>query len=491
MADAERQSDELTALAAILHDEEVIETDRDSGGRVRGQMIVAPHVREKLKLKVQHPEAGGDSAAASRSVQEHVVEYLPPFVLGFVLPADYPSQRPPDYTLCSQWATKAQLSKLCRELDSLWLESEFCEILYIWAEFLRSDSLGALGVDGELSLGLLSAAVSAAAASDAPPPIVDRRAVRDAANDVLAAAAVVEHDKRRRKERFDRTLFTCGVCLQERAGAACLQYGACTSHTFCRDCAKRHLQVRIKDGDVLGLSCPSGSCPATVHPAQVKELVPELYEKYERLLLQSTLDSMRDIEYCPRPHCQHAVVRDPDSNMASCASCNFVFCCLCRRAYHGLSPCNIGSASMLEIRRRLMNGSDADRQELEQRYGKKAVRTVLEESHALQWIDDNCRRCPHCDSSIEKNDGCNKMTCYKCHAYFCWLCGQLLPKVNPYSHYGGSSSCALFPGNWTNEGEGAGGGEQEADGFLFVGGAGVDDDDFGSGEDDATDDAED
>ena len=36
---------------------------------------------------------------------------------------------------------------------------------------------------------------------------------------------------------------------------------------------------------------------------------------------------------------------------------------------------------------------------------------------------------------LQKIDGCNKMTCMKCRAYFCWLCNETLSRANPYLHY--------------------------------------------------------
>ena len=63
-----------------------------------------------------------------------------------------------------------------------------------------------------------------------------------------------------------------------------------------------------------------------------------MYLRYERLLLQSTLDIMPDITYCPRPMCGLAVIADQKSNIGVC-SCFFVFCTFCMRVYHGVSPC--------------------------------------------------------------------------------------------------------------------------------------------------------
>ena len=61
----------------------------------------------------------------------------------------------------------------------------------------------------------------------------------------------------------------------------------------------------------------------------------------------------------------------------------------------------------------------------------------------------HAQHCPHCRAPIEKNDGCNKITCWRCETNFCWLCGTKLPKQNPYSHFnvrGGKCYGALFEG---------------------------------------------
>lgn len=78
---------------------------------------------------------------------------------------------------------------------------------------------------------------------------------------------------------------------------------------------------------------------------QVKELVNDKeFERYDQLLLQSTLETMADIVYCPRHLCESPViVEDSNSKMGRCPSCQFVFCTLCKLSYHGLSPCRIKS----------------------------------------------------------------------------------------------------------------------------------------------------
>ena len=44
------------------------------------------------------------------------------------------------------------------------------------------------------------------------------------------------------------------------------------------------------------------------------------------------------------------------------------------------------------------------------------------ESETANWILANTRKCPACSARIEKNQGCNHMTCRHCRYEFCWVC---------------------------------------------------------------------
>jgi E3 ubiquitin-protein ligase RNF14 len=65
---------------------------------------------------------------------------------------------------------------------------------------------------------------------------------------------------------------------------------------------------------------------------------------------------------------------------------------------------------------------------------------ALEEAATEKWLEDMSKRCPHCKASIEKSEGCNKMSCWKCNTYFCWLCLQRLSPTLPYSHFNNPES---------------------------------------------------
>ena len=43
--------------------------------------------------------------------------------------------------------------------------------------------------------------------------------------------------------------------------------------------------------------------------------------------------------------------------------------------------------------------------------------------------------CPYCNNHVEKNKGCNHMTCIICNTHWCWLCLQIIDKNNLEGHF--------------------------------------------------------
>jgi ariadne-1 len=70
-----------------------------------------------------------------------------------------------------------------------------------------------------------------------------------------------------------------------------------------------------------------------------------------------------------------------------------MFCFLCNTEAH--SPCNCELAA-------------------------KWLSYVDTESASMNWIISNSKECPKCKNYIERNQGCNSMTC-RCGHVFCFL----------------------------------------------------------------------
>ena len=236
-------------------------------------------------------------------------------------------------------------------------------------------------------------------------------------------------------------------------GSKCIKINPC-EHVHCEECLTAHISTKIGEGDVMTINCPSLDCVSIIDVAVIRHLVSsKLFERFDSLLLQRTLDQMSDIFYCPRPSCQCVALKEDDSNMSLCPKCKFAFCILCKRSWHGVSPCKLLPGDLKELRATWETLDDEGKHLLEKQYGKVKLEQAFQELDSSMWIETNSKQCPSCDSKIQKMDGCNKMTCTQCQSNFCWLCDAKLPKHDPYGHYrlmGGNdpNSCAgkLFVG---------------------------------------------
>lgn len=452
--DKEAQEDELLALASIYDEDEFNRAESAQGGEIRLCLELPPDFKVSVK---------------GEKTSEYDVSFLPPLMLNFEIPADYPSTSPPAFTLSSKWITRAQMSALCRRLDELWEENQGCVILFTWIQFLKEEVVDFLGIKSPLEItrggnkaGCERRKTDAVATAPAGCEInsetdeanksdlkieqsekpfcsssclLDPRTVLlvDPRADLLPQ--LLDFDEAQRQKVFDGKVFSCAICFVEKLGADCLCFKEC-QHVYCRGCMTEYFQIQIRDGNVQCLNCPEPKCTSVATPLQVKELVDEeLFARYDRLLLQSTLDLMADVVYCPRQFCGTPVMVEPDTTMGICSACQYAFCTLCKLGYHGVSHCKLNTDELRNLRDEYLSATPAAQKFMEQRFGKRVIQKAVEESFSREWLSENCKSCPRCGTNIQKDDGCNKMTCTSCKQYFCWLCLTVVSKVNPYSHF--------------------------------------------------------
>ncbi|XP_061094117.1 E3 ubiquitin-protein ligase RNF14-like [Conger conger] len=453
--DQEAQEDELLALASIYDQEEF---QREDGSVRGGEVRICPDMPRDFKVIVK---AGGKCT-------EYGVSFLPPLVLNFELPVDYPSKSSPLFTLNCKWLSEIQLAAVCRHLDELWQESLGSVVLFSWIQFLREDLLSFLHISSSLELPSLwdssstgasegGACGRGAAGPEAPeqpgpgaPPRLDPGAEQ--------LLHVLDFDRAQRRKAFDSRAFDCGICFSTKLGADCFSFREC-EHVYCASCMCEYFRVLITEGAVNGLKCPQSECSSEATPPQVKQLVgEELFGRYDRLLLQSSLDSMADVTYCPRHACATAVLVEPDNSSAICSSCRYAFCTLCRQGYHGLSSCaergQRGDRAPGDDQpyaqvpgnedgiRGLWDdyetGSKMRRKFLEQRYGRHVLQDSVGNVLSRSWLDGNTKKCPHCNATIQKDGGCNVVQCSKCHYTFCWVCLCVINRS--YEHFADPAS---------------------------------------------------
>ena len=105
----ECQEDELVALSSI-YDERVF-TRSQNGGEVNIYLELPENFEVKISASKRieaNPEASHEKDVSTWDVFS--VKYLPPLVLNFCFPPDYPSTQPPQYTLSCKWLNVLQVN---------------------------------------------------------------------------------------------------------------------------------------------------------------------------------------------------------------------------------------------------------------------------------------------------------------------------------------------------------------------------------------------
>lgn len=195
--------------------------------------------------------------------------------------------------------------------------------------------------------------------------------------------------------------FVCDICCEDGEGLQ--SFAIKCGHRYCVDCYRHYLAQKIKEeGEAARIQCPSDGCNLIIDARSLDILMPpELTDRYHALLNRTFVEDKDILKWCPAPDCQNAVEcgvkrKDLDKVVPTvqCA-CGHRFCFGCILSDHQPAPC-----------------------ELVKRWLKKCA----DDSETANWISANTKECPRCNSTIEKNGGCNHMTCRKCKHEFCWMC---------------------------------------------------------------------
>eukprot|EP01090_Pellita_catalonica_P002670 TRINITY_DN12242_c0_g1_i1.p1 TRINITY_DN12242_c0_g1~~TRINITY_DN12242_c0_g1_i1.p1 ORF type:complete len:237 (-),score=31.49 TRINITY_DN12242_c0_g1_i1:84-731(-) len=173
-------------------------------------------------------------------------------------------------------------------------------------------------------------------------------------------------------------------------------------HRYCFECLGEFLKVKIMESETDKLFCPDPQCKCEISRDEVRHCVsPELFAKFDEFTLKSALNNMEDLRWCPKAGCGNAMIGDEANPMMVCSNttCRYTFCFKCKEEWHTDATCEEYATWKVE------------NSEAEQRY--------------QEWMKQHAKICPKCQAPIEKNGGCNHMTCKNCNYEFCWLCNAI------------------------------------------------------------------
>ncbi|KAF9108747.1 hypothetical protein BGX27_008247 [Mortierella sp. AM989] len=203
--------------------------------------------------------------------------------------------------------------------------------------------------------------------------------------------------------------FVCLICFDDDSLGSAL--GLRCGHIFCQPCYEQYLTQKIvEEGECRAILCPESGCSVAVDEQVINSVVEHsVMQKYRMLQDRAYVSDLDNLCWCPAPNCENAVECRLSHNSFSttvptvlCA-CGNKFCFGCGLGDHQPAPCGLVKL-----------------------WQKKCA----DDSETANWISANTKECGKCQSTIEKNGGCNHMTCRKCSYEFCWVC------MGPWSEHG-------------------------------------------------------
>ena len=222
----------------------------------------------------------------------------------------------------------------------------------------------------------------------------------------------------------------CPICYDEMKEGSRMAMPC--GHEFCMDCWHDYCvnAIQHEGPSCVFMTCPEATCPEFVTEVEVEKAAPECLQKFEAFQLRNFVESNTLTRWCPGIGCERiacapsSVAMEQEGGIAHCDGCSTSFCMICGEEPHAPTGCKDLA-----------------------RWNEKC----RNESETANWILANTKSCPKCASRIEKNQGCNHITCQKCKHEFCWIC--LGDWASHGANTGGYYRCNKYDPNSGNSGD--------------------------------------
>ncbi|KAF2679424.1 hypothetical protein K458DRAFT_374926 [Lentithecium fluviatile CBS 122367] len=223
----------------------------------------------------------------------------------------------------------------------------------------------------------------------------------------------------------------CAICVetkQVKRSFTKLETGGCTHfNDTCNRCVGKMIKTNIAERKLDGatLACPFPDCESVLGYAEVEQfLSPAQFERWDSALTRHVITSNEEFIACLSFGCgkyfSKAACKPKRANnrhRIECPYCDYAMCLTCNRPWHNKS-CN-------------------EEKKAEEKKSEETIKSM------------GAKPCPKCSVAIQKNGGCDHMTCKRCRHDFCWLClVAFKPGMVHAEGCKAGQGIALDPRNW-------------------------------------------
>ena len=189
-----------------------------------------------------------------------------------------------------------------------------------------------------------------------------------------------------------RVFQECPICFELGTLSTGVSLNLC-KHFFHKECLQEYFHMRINEKD-FPMVCAMDGCGSQILESQIIEALDPTYkEKFYSFSLKHFVETHKnEIFHCPTPNCEYFAFQDKVKKSFYCRKCTKAFCVECQGEWHD---------------------------------GKTCEETKAEDENLKKFNEyvtaKGCQKCPSCQYYIEKNEGCDHMTC-RCGKEFCYSC---------------------------------------------------------------------
>ncbi|KAL2265816.1 hypothetical protein VTJ83DRAFT_6916 [Remersonia thermophila] len=266
----------------------------------------------------------------------------------------------------------------------------------------------------------------------------------------------------------------------------------------CLECIARCIRSELESRLWNDIRCPE--CRAKLDPVDVQRLADaETNERYQTLAFRAALSAAPNFIWCTAG-CGMGQVHEggAEQPIVTCLQCGQRSCFHHKVAWHQTMKCDEYDAFLAdpdnfrswfdtaneEAERAVRAQIEADRalaqslleeeqraeaervaaleraareerekrereeRETQQKHLKElAKRKKKEEEASEKTVKKTTKPCPGCKAPIEKNNGCQHMTCSKCKHEFCWDCMADYKMIRQYDNSKHDAKCPWYPDN--------------------------------------------
>ncbi|OCL11781.1 hypothetical protein AOQ84DRAFT_335379 [Glonium stellatum] len=197
---------------------------------------------------------------------------------------------------------------------------------------------------------------------------------------------------------------------------------ACTHEVqVCKECLTVWIESEFQSKVWDQIRCPD--CRSQMQYEDIRKYAPPtIFRKYDRLSTKAALETIPGFRWCTIKGCKSGQVHDagPEAPIFECMKCRILQCVVHNRRWHEGETC------------------------AEYDYRTDGKQKKAEEQASKKVISETTKKCPGCKWDIEKNYGCDHMTCTRCRHEFCWVCLAPYRPIREHGNHMHRQDCQYF-----------------------------------------------